>query len=107
SAANRSAIARPIPRDAPVTRAALPSNRCGTCLSYQRRGRVEIGECPETGRLHVGQGTPHQARQHLPRADLEKTIAAELGQALQGLDPAHGRVDLHLELLAEGSWIAR
>src|SRR5437660_6188748 len=66
---------RPPPRSPlfPYTTLFRSSNRCGTCLSYQRRGRVEIGECPETGRLHVGQGTPHQARQHLPRADLEKT----------------------------------
>src|SRR3546814_754986 len=44
SAARRKAICLPIPRDAPVTRAALPSKRAVMCLSFLNGGLERLQE---------------------------------------------------------------
>src|SRR5438270_185264 len=96
-----------MPREAPVTRAALPSNRIDTPLRYQRFGRRQVAGRAKRGDFDVRQRSSHQAGEHLAGADLEEAIAAKPRQAPKRFGPADWRVDLHLELVAKRPRILR
>src|SRR5579863_10273373 len=98
SAARRSAIARPIPREAPVTSAVFPLKR--TCC-------VEIVHRAETRYLCVRQCPLHKTCQHSTGANLEEAIAAHLRQFLEYLNPPHWRVHLDSQFLAQRRWVQR
>src|SRR5258708_3996868 len=100
-------MARPMPREAPVTRATLFSNlRVRTDTSghpdlEQRMHLIQISHCLKMSDARLGQRAPHESAQHLSWTDFEEVIAAELSQALHGLDPAHWRVQLDCKLAAQ------
>src|SRR6185295_2961008 len=108
SSARRRAIASPIPCEAPVTRAILPSSRCMLGLLALLLGR--LGRGPGSGRgEHLVElrrlaerrdeqaldDAPGEAREHRARADLEeRSHPRALDHEEHRLDPAHGAVDL-------------
>src|SRR2546425_1001282 len=95
SAANALAIARPMPRDAPVTNETLPA-REGMSGAWGR-GRSPGGQ--GGGIVHVEgprpfRDLPDQAGEHGPRTDLDERLHAFLHQALDRRLPEDGSRDL-------------
>src|SRR5258708_21926760 len=100
-------MARPMPREAPVTRATLFSNlrvRTGTSGHpdlEQRTHLIQFAHCLKMGGARVGQRAPHESAHHLSWTDFEEVLAAELSQALHGLDPAHWLAQLDCKLATQ------
>src|SRR5512139_3663863 len=97
--ASSSAIARPIPREAPVTSATLPASisapfHCGERLL--ERGAVGGREA-----LQLRLDALHQAREHLARAAFDDVRDALRGHAADDLDPAHRRRGLPHECVLD------
>ena len=71
--------------------------------STSARAASQVGERAEAGDADLGQGAFDHSGEHGTGADLEEAIAAQGVQALQRFDPAHWRVDLDFELVAQSS----
>src|SRR5690242_20154198 len=98
--ASVTAMARPMPRDPPVTSAAFPlkSNMVGSvplALGLEGRERLlERGGVLDVHRLDTLVDALHEPGEHLPRADLHEARDAEAHHLLDALDPAHRGGDL-------------
>src|SRR5438128_1658804 len=97
--ASSSAIARPIPRDAPVTSAVLPSSEQNAGASSSSEGLLELldrGEAVHGDRLHAAVDPLHEAREDVARPDLDEgahALARELARRLRELDRRRELVD--------------
>src|SRR5579862_4421872 len=96
-AASASAVARPMPRDPPVTIATFPlrSNTLpSSSAPEKRRHGVEPGRIGDAEDADALRDALDEAREHLPRTELERVRHALGRHALHRLHPLHGAVDL-------------
>src|SRR5688500_10704229 len=97
-----SAIASPMPREAPVTRASLPVSI--SRLAFERlfeRCAIGGGE-----RLHAGRDALGHARQHLARATFDDVRHAAVDHLADGLHPAHRRRGLAKQRVLDAAGVA-
>src|SRR6266540_6299080 len=94
-------MARPMPRDAPVTSATLSRSSAAT-LAHQLleygRGGLECARVVYAQRASPRQRSAHQAREHLTRSDFEKERTASLEHRPQRVSPPNRCCDLSAEL---------
>src|SRR5512138_3793830 len=90
--ASSSAMARPMPRAAPVTSAVLPLKSYIGHASLERgEGLLERGLVLHVEDLHRLVDALGQPGQHLARSHLDEPGDPEPDQLLHALDPPHGR----------------
>ena len=95
AAASSMAIARPIPRDAPVTSAVLPSSEQKPAHVRQRLSRLlETREIVDRDRLDAPVDALDEPGEHVARADLDERRHSVVHELARRLREPHGRRQL-------------